>query len=84
MEYTNIIRILETDYKRNLVSLKQDGNVINYLTEDATITVNSTTVDNVTQVCLRSVDDKVFVYLNTTRFEYSKFDLADITTFTVT
>ena len=85
MILTDLLDILESDNKRDVISLKQDGNTVSYKLDDATVTVNSTSISNVSQICLRNIDGTVYVYLNhTSRFEYTKYKLTDINTFTMT
>lgn len=85
MILTDLLDILEDGNKRNLISLKQDGNTVSYKTDDATVTINSTSTTGVSQICLRNNDGIVYVYLNhTSRFEYCKIKLEDIDTFTMT
>jgi hypothetical protein len=87
MELTALLTILDaSDLKREVIGIL-DGDGITYKNdtgETLTATVDGDDYDDLIQVCLFEQSDSVKLYLNSvTRFKLDKFDLEDVSSFSI-
>ena len=89
MEFLTILNKLEENLTRKTASLKKKNNACtwtntNPFTVTYTINNNSTTKNNVIQICLTETNNTINVYINyNNRYKYEKLPLNNITSFTV-